>query len=124
MSGDFRQLRVWQRSKKLAVETYKLTRSPLWQKDIDLIRQIRRCAVSVPSNIAEGNGRGTDKDTCRFFYIANGSLAELSTQLEIAMEVGYLSQAVFLTFDEEINEVGKELGALINFRKKTNPGKK
>jgi four helix bundle protein len=117
MSGKFRELRVWQRSKAFAVEVYRSTTGELWDRDFDLRRQIRRSAVSVPSNIAEGDGRRSDKDSCRFFLIANGSLSELSTQLEISMEIGYLSKEAFLAFENEICEIGRELGALIRARR-------
>lgn len=63
--------------------------------------QIRRSAVSVPSNLAEGDEQDTDKESIRFFFIAKGLLAELRTQLEIAWEVGYLSREVFHSLDDE-----------------------
>ncbi len=80
----FRQLNVWQRSKKLAVEIYRLTQTERFSRDFGLRDQIRRAAVSIPSNAAEGDERGTNREAVRFFYIAKGSLAELETQLEIA----------------------------------------
>jgi four helix bundle protein len=82
--GGFKELKVWQLSKNLAVEIYRLTSSEKFKFDFGLRDQMRRAAVSVPSNVAEGDERDTDKDAVRFFYIAKGSVAELNTQLIIA----------------------------------------
>ncbi len=81
--GGFRNLMVWKKSKDLAVYIYKLTNTGSFSKDFGLRDQIRRAAVSIPSNIAEGDERDTNKESVRFLYIAKGSLAELLTQLEI-----------------------------------------
>ncbi len=115
--SNFRDLLVWQRSKQLAVAIYKVTGVGAWLRDRGLQDQIRRAAVSVPSNLAEGNGRLSDKDSNRFFMIANGSLCEVSTQLEIAMEIGYITKDEFVKLDKEIDEIGKMLGSLIRSRK-------
>jgi len=102
MGNGFRELRVWQEAKALAVEVYQLIRrSPLLDKDWGLKDQMQRAAVSVPSNIAEGDARKSDKDSIRFFHIALGSLSELITQVEIArMEL-----------------LARSLGALVKSRK-------
>ena len=115
MSG-FRELVVWQKSKALAVATYKLTSQGAFARDFGLRDQIRRAAVSVPSNIAEGDERDTNKDSVRFLYIAKGSLAELITQLEIAKEIGYLTESELAIFDGKCSEIGKMLGSLIKAR--------
>ena len=80
-STDFRKLIVWQKSKDLAVDIYKITSTGNIAKDYSLVDQMRRAAVSISSNIAEGNDRGTNKESVRYLYIAKGSLAELMTQL-------------------------------------------
>jgi four helix bundle protein len=80
----FRSLIVWQKAKTLATDVYRLTNNESIKRDFSLVGQMRRSAVSVPSNIAEGDERPSDKDSVRFFHIAKGSLAELATQLEIA----------------------------------------
>ena len=72
---------------------------------------MRRSAVSVPSNIAEGDERQSDKDSVRFFHIAKGSLAELATQLEIARDVGYLNTSQVEPLIAQCAELGKMLGA-------------
>jgi four helix bundle protein len=88
--GNFQKLRVWQIAKELAIKIYKLTSKPSLSKDLGLKDQIQRSAVSIPSNIAEGDELETDKQSIRHFYIAKGSTAELLTQLIIAHEIGYL----------------------------------
>jgi four helix bundle protein len=112
----FRGLQVWQRSKDLAVTIYTMTREGTIARDFGLIDQIRRAAVSIPSNIAEGDERETNKEAVRFLYIAKGSLAELRTQLEIAHHVGYIKQEIWQTLDNECGQIGRMLGSLIKSR--------
>jgi len=88
--GNFTQLNVWQFARELAVNIYKLTGKGKFLKDSGLRSQIQRSAVSIPSNIAEGDELGTDKQSVRYFYIAKGSTAELFTQLIIAKEIKYI----------------------------------
>jgi four helix bundle protein len=114
--ASFRDLRVWQEAKALAVEIYSITRQGSFTHDYALRDQIRRAAVSIPSNVAEGDQRGTNKEAVRFFYIAKGSLAELQTQLEIAHEIGYLTASTFTTLDEKCRTLGRMLGSLIKAR--------
>ena len=117
MSG-YRDLKVWQRSKALAVTVYSITGENLWSRDWGLRDQVRRSAVSVPSNIAEGEARNSQKDSIRFFQIAIGSLAELSTQLEIASEIDYLKAKDHDELQLEIESLHKSIGALIKSRQK------
>ena len=115
MSG-FRELKVWQRGKELALEVYRITQTDPFKKDFSLKDQIRRAAVSVPSNIAEGDERGSNREAVRFFYIAKGSLAELQTQLEIASEIGYLRKESLESLENQCSDIGKMLGSLIKAR--------
>ena len=78
--GKFQDLRVWQRAKDLAVYIYKLTNRGQFTKDFGLRDQLRRAGVSIPSNIAEGDELGSNKQAIRHFYIAKGSSAEVLTQ--------------------------------------------
>jgi four helix bundle protein len=117
----FRKLIVWQKAKALATDVYRLTNSESIKRDFSLVDQMRRSAVSVPSNIAEGDERPTDKDSVRFFHIAKGSLAELATQLEIARDVGYFSTAEVEPLVSQCVELGKMLGALIRARSVSPP---
>jgi four helix bundle protein len=114
----FRGLKVWQESKELAIEIYKVTQKNTFYRDFSLKDQIRRACVSVPSNIAEGDERGTNREAVRFFYVAKGSLAELQTQLDIALAIGYIDEATFRQLDEKCASIGKMLGSLIKFRSK------
>ena len=90
--GNFQKLRVWQLAKELAVKIYKLTLRSSFSKDFGLKDQIQRSAVSIPSNIAEGDDLETDRQSNRHFYIAKGSSAELLTHLIIAYEIGYIDE--------------------------------
>ncbi len=87
-------------------------------QDYGLKDQMRRAAVRVCSNIAEGDERDSDRDSIRFFSIAKDSLAELITQAEIAEEAGYFSAEAMNELDKECEEIGKMLGALIRARSK------
>ncbi len=112
----FRRLTVWKRSKDLAVKIYKVCREGPLAKDFSLRDQIQRSAVSVCSNIAEGDERESDRDSVRFFLIAKGSLAELATQVEIASEIGYFSAIVASDFLRECREIARMIGGLVKAR--------
>ena len=114
--GSYKDLLVWQKAKALAVMAYRVSREGKLSKDFGLCDQIRRAAVSIASNIAEGDERDTDKEAVRFFFMAKGSLAELRTQLEIACEVGYLEDDDFTRLDHLCVEIGRMLGKLIKVR--------
>ena len=114
--GNFKNLIVWQKAKDLAVNIYKLTDSGNFVKDFGLRDQIRRSAVSVPSNIAEGDNLDTDKQSVRQFYIAQGSVAELRTQLLISMEIGYFSSERYEEFEAECDKISAMLTTLIKHR--------
>ncbi|MFO7645328.1 MAG: four helix bundle protein [Desulfosarcina sp.] len=118
MGKGFKNLQVWQRARDLAIDVYRITGEGCFKRDYGMTDQMRRSAVSIPSNIAEGDERDTDKDAIRFLYIAKGSLAELRTQLEIANRVGHVEQAIFQDLDEKAVTIGKMLGSLIKSRSK------
>ncbi len=120
--GGFRELKVWQRAKELAVDIYRITQKGAFSRDYGFKDQIRRAAISIASNLAEGDERGSNKDAVRFFYIAKGSLAEVQTQLEIAREIDYINEQHLKEIDEKCNILGKMLGSLIKARSRpTNP---
>ncbi len=114
--GNIKHLEVWNEAKNLAVYTYKQTHSGLISKDYGLRDQMQRAAVSVPSNIAEGEESGRSKRTINCFYISKGSLAELLTQIIIAHEINYLDDEVFNEFQIRINTISAKLRKLIQFR--------
>ena len=114
--GNFQKLRVWQNAKDLAVKIYKLTKSSDFAKDFGLKDQIQRSAVSVASNIAEGDELGSDKQSVRFFYISKGSVAELTTQLIIANEIGYINNITKDILLDECDKISAMLSKLIRAR--------
>ena len=115
--AGFKGLKVWEISKDLAVRIYKIADMENIRKDYGLRDQMRRAAVSVPSNIAEGDERDSVKEAIRFFYIAKGSIAEIRTQLQIAHEVGYIEETDYLNIDKGYQELSYKLGSLIQVRK-------
>jgi len=120
--GKFEDLLVWQRSKELAVYVYKTTEIGAFVRDRSFKDQIRRASVSIPSNIAEGDELGTDKQSIRFFYMAKGSSAEVLTQAIIAREIGYISEEIFSHIQTECKGISSMLTKLIKARSK--PSKK
>ena len=117
--AGFRELLVWQAAKELAVRVYKLSRNGDLARDFSLRDQIRKSAVSIASNLAEGDERGSNKDGVRFFFIAKGSLAELRTQLQIASEIGFLDNGTYSALEMECGKIGRMLGSLIRSRSET-----
>jgi len=113
MSASYRDLRVWQQAMDLVVEIYKVTESLPKEELYGLASQMRRSAVSVPSNIAEGKGRLTDRDRAHFFSQARGSLLELETQVEIAERLSYVPDADVHALLERLNSVGRMLSSLV-----------
>jgi four helix bundle protein len=114
--GKFQELRVWQRSKELAVFLYRITGEKEFAKDWGLKDQVRRAVISIPSNIAEGEDLGTDRQAIKFFYSAKGSTAEVFTQAMIAYEIGYLTEPQFRHIQEECQAVSSMLTKLIRAR--------
>jgi len=109
---NFRNLKVWETSHQLVKEIYQATL--LFPKDetYGLSNQIRRSCISIPSNIAEGCGRGTDKDFSRFVQIALGSASELEYQIFLAFELGYLSKTNYTKLTKDIHSIKKMLSSL------------
>ena len=113
MSHSYKDLIVWQKSKTLASEIYRITEPFPRTEQYGLTSQIRRAAVSVASNIAEGQGRLTKGEFLQFLGHARGSLLEVETQLAIAVDLNYLGQADFSRLELRISEVAKLLNGLI-----------
>ena len=111
--GTFKDLKAWQRSMDLAVASFPN------EERFALVDQMRRSAISVISNIAEGYGRGTDKDLTHFLYMARGSANELSAQIELSKRLRYVSDDVFAKLDAQCIEVSKMLSSLIYRRENT-----
>ncbi|MEL7001099.1 MAG: four helix bundle protein [Bacteroidota bacterium] len=105
--NNYKNLKVWQKSVDLAVKVYELTQSFPKEEAYGLTSQIRRSAVSVASNVAEGSGRNSSKDFRNFLGIAHGSCYELETQIIIANKIGLLDRSAFETIQNDIIEVQK-----------------
>ncbi len=111
---NFKELNVWRDTKDFSVYIYRLTRTFPKSETYGIISQINRSAVSIPSNIAEGAGRNSNKDFSRFIHIAIGSSFELETQLMIAYEIDFIEKG---TFDEINEKLGLIQKRLVSFNK-------
>ncbi|WP_447893724.1 four helix bundle protein [Vreelandella sp. GE22] len=109
------ELRVWQLAMDLVEQVYTLTKTLPDEERYGLTSQMRRCAVSIPSNIAEGAARGSTQEFIRFLYIAQGSLSELETQLLIANRLSYLRDVSTITGNTQ--QLSAQLGGLIKHLK-------
>ena len=112
--NTFRDLLVWQKSMRLVTNIYQNTSSFPQSENYGLTSQIRRCAISIPSNIAEGYGRNSTGDYKRFLRISVGSLFEFQTQIEIAFNLNYISNDTFQEILSNTNELDRMLSSLIN----------
>ena len=108
----FHKLRVWHLAKELVKDVYMLTKSFPVEERFGLAAQINRAAVSVASNIAEGSGRVNRKDQAHFTQLAYGSLMEVACQMEIAQELGFLSEDSLKSVSSSIKTVAEKLSAL------------
>ena len=111
---SFRDLLVWQRGMAFVDRCYEITEDFPKSQMYTLTNQIQRAAVSVPSNIAEGAGRGHTREFIQHLYIARGSIFECATQLEIAARRGYMPIELTATLLTEADEIGRMLFGLIN----------
>lgn len=110
---NFRDLKVWQKAHQTVLETYRHTKGFPSEERFGLTAQLRKAVVSVPSNIAEGCGRSTEKDFARFLGIAGGSASEVEYQLLLARDLGYLEDKTYRQLDSQINEVKRMLNSFI-----------
>jgi len=111
--SNFRSLLIWQKSMVLTTKIYFSTNNFPKEEIFGLTSQIRRSSVSIPSNIAEGSGRESDKDFLRFLNISIGPLFEMQTQLEIAKNITYLNPEEFNNLYEDSREVERMLVSFI-----------
>jgi four helix bundle protein len=112
-----KDLEVWQKSIDLVTYIYKLTNIYPNEEKYGLVSQLRRSAVSIPSNIAEGAARQTNKEYIQFLYISLGSLMELDTQLIISKNIELISEQTLNELQLKSQEIGKMLNGLISYRK-------
>ncbi|MCD6494915.1 four helix bundle protein [Candidatus Bipolaricaulota bacterium] len=119
---SYRDLVVWQKAMALVSAVYKLTAAFPGSERFGLASQIQRAAVSVPSNIAEGQGRLATKEFRQFLGISRGSLKELETQLMISVDLGYASTEEIATCLDLADEIGRMLNALIKALERKSSG--
>ena len=110
---DFRNLRVWQKAHRLAISAYELPAYLQEPKGWPLRDQILKAAISIPSNIAEGAGRGSDPDFCRFLWYSMGSCNEFESDLMLGRDVRLIREDIFTRLGDEVSDVRKTLTRLI-----------
>ena len=113
MEKPHKKLEAWKQSMELVIEIYKATEDFPSQETYGLTNQVRRGTVSIPSNIAEGAARQTKKEFTNFLHIAQGSLSELDTQIEIASRLGYVDVKSRKSLDEKMEPIDKMITGLI-----------
>lgn len=115
---SYQELEVWKQTKDLVKHIYELTKSFPKEEQFGLTNQLRRAAVSIPSNIAEGCGRNHFKDSIQLFFIARGSLYEVETQLVIAFDLKYVSPTALEAYMVLIKSCKRLLNGFINYFQK------
>ena len=115
---EYTNLDVWIECRKLTNIVYNSTKNFPKEEIFGLTNQIRRCAVSVPSNIAEGCGRNTSKETIHFLFIARGSIYELETQLYLSLDQNYIEKEEFGNILSQVILCKKLINGFINYYKK------
>lgn len=115
---NFRDLDIWKEARILVKEIYILTETLPENEKFGLISQINRCAISIPSNIAEGCAKSSNKDFCRFLEISLGSCYELETQLILCTDLEFISLEMVDTKIIFIQNLERKIGSFINFLKK------
>ena len=120
-TSDYKNLKVWQKAMDLTVEIYSLVKLLPREETNALADQMRRAVVSIPSNIAEGHGRNSDKEFIKFLTISRGSLLELETQIKICHRLGYFKVHQTDSASSLMIEISKMLNALIAYRTNLTP---
>lgn len=112
-TSDFKQLTVWQKGMDIVVSVYRLINMLPREEQFGLCDQMRRCSRSIPSNIAEGQSRNSNKEFIHFLSISRGSVAELQTQLILCQRLGYSSDNIVTALCEELSGIDKMLASLM-----------
>jgi four helix bundle protein len=120
MSGTYEDLTVWKKGMELVFEVYAATQHFPKDETYGLSSQMRRCAVSIPSNIAEGKGRTSDKELLVFLSHSRGSLYELNTQILITQKLNYIHPAQCAELTSRTRELGRILNGYINAMRNPN----
>ncbi|MFV0176253.1 four helix bundle protein [Empedobacter falsenii] len=112
-----KDLDVWKLSIEFVTDIYNLTKDFPKEEQFGLTNQIRRASVSIPSNIAEGAGRRSDKEFLQFLYISMGSIQEIDTQLLISLNLNYLTKSEYEILLTKLDQISKMISGLIKFVK-------
>ncbi len=110
---NFRDLKVWTKAHQLALNIYHVSKSFPKEEQFGITSQIRRAALSIPTNIAEGCGRGSDSDFARFIQIAFGSASEVEYQIFFCRELHFIQENIYSTLSNDVIEIKKSLTALL-----------
>jgi len=113
MLRNYKDLNVWQKAYNFCLDVYRVTKKFPKEENFCMVSQMRRAAISVPSNIAEGYGRKTTKEYIQFLYIAYGSLCELETQILLSGDLEYLESEQLLEFQSGLGDIERMLKSLI-----------
>jgi len=114
----YEDLQIWKISVELAKEIYLLTSLDLFNRDYSFKDQIRRAAISISSNIAEGFERNNNNEFIQFLRISKGSIGEVKTQLYIAVEIKYLDKQKYITLNDKLHNLSCQIGKLLNYLRK------
>lgn len=114
MEKPHKKLDAWKLSMDLVIDVYRITDNFPREERYSLTDQIRRAAISIPSNIAEGAARQTKKEFANYLHMAQGSLSELDTQLELARRLGYLDDETWRILDHRMERIDKVISGLIH----------
>ncbi|MFC1837597.1 four helix bundle protein [Thermodesulfobacteriota bacterium] len=120
MEKPHKNLKAWQLAMDIVEKIYSTTESFPPDEKFSLVSQLRRCAISVPSNIAEGAARNTKKEFANFLHISQGSLSELDTQLELSLRLQYIDKDTWEKLDNMLIEEDKIISGLIRSQRKNN----
>jgi len=115
----FTEMPLWNQARKLAREVYRITSSGAFSRDWALRDQIRKAAISIPSNIAEGFERGGSAEFIQFLSVAKGSNGEVLAQLILSRDMEYLSLEEFVRMEKTIDETGRMIGGLIKYLRRS-----
>ncbi len=110
---DFRELKVWEKAHRLTLQVYKITKKFPSDEQFGLTAQMRRAAASVPTNIAEGCGRDSERELARFMSIAGGSASEVEYQLLLTCDLNYIQDETYRELNRQINEIKRMLNTFI-----------
>lgn len=116
---DFKQLMVWQKSHQFTLEVYAATKVFPKDESFGLVSQIRRSSSSIPTNIAEGCGRGSNADFAHFLQISMGSASEAEYQIILSRDLNYINEQTYTDLSSQVSEIKRMLTSLINKCKKS-----